>query len=237
MRDLIYSSNLLDRIKPQKKRDAWVIAKILSLQTGSSILDAGCGSQRYRKFCNHLIYKAQDFGEYSTDEMKSVDSPIGGSSGYEYGPLDYTGNIWSIQEKDEAFDSILCTEVLEHVPYPVDAILELIRLLKPGGVLFLTAPTYSIKHMDPFHYFTGFTNRFYEKISEIAEVELVSLEPNLNYYEVLSMEIARILSRSNILLWPLLLPAFLILYFKKPPADAIHALPYGYHVVFRKYDA
>lgn len=43
-----------------------------------------------------------------------------------------------IQEK--RFDFIVCTEVLEHTGNPFLAINEMHRLLKPGGVLFLSTP-------------------------------------------------------------------------------------------------
>lgn len=38
------------------------------------------------------------------------------------------------------FDIIICTEVLEHVSNPFDAVHEIKRILKPGGILFLTTP-------------------------------------------------------------------------------------------------
>jgi SAM-dependent methyltransferase len=39
-----------------------------------------------------------------------------------------------------SFDCVLCSEVLEHVPDDVQAISELRRVLKPGGVLVVTVP-------------------------------------------------------------------------------------------------
>lgn len=41
---------------------------------------------------------------------------------------------------DETFDIIICTEVLEHVANPFDAVTELHRMLKKGGLLFVTTP-------------------------------------------------------------------------------------------------
>jgi SAM-dependent methyltransferase len=42
--------------------------------------------------------------------------------------------------KDESFDIIVCTEVLEHTLQPFDAIKELHRILKKGGTLLLSTP-------------------------------------------------------------------------------------------------
>lgn len=39
-----------------------------------------------------------------------------------------------------AFDFVVCTEVLEHTLQPFDAVRELWRVLRPGGLLFLTVP-------------------------------------------------------------------------------------------------
>src|ERR1035441_6625058 len=39
-----------------------------------------------------------------------------------------------------SFDFIVCTEVLEHTLNPFDAVREIRRLLKPGGLLFGTTP-------------------------------------------------------------------------------------------------
>lgn len=38
------------------------------------------------------------------------------------------------------FDIIVCTEVLEHVLQPFSAMAELYRILRPGGILFLSTP-------------------------------------------------------------------------------------------------
>ena len=39
----------------------------------------------------------------------------------QYGELDYVGDIWDIKELP-IFDVVLCTEVLEYVPRPQDAL-------------------------------------------------------------------------------------------------------------------
>jgi SAM-dependent methyltransferase len=41
---------------------------------------------------------------------------------------------------DDCYDYIVCTEVLEHTLNPFDAMVELRRILKPSGKLFLTTP-------------------------------------------------------------------------------------------------
>ena len=54
----------------QDIRDAFVISELKNLKKNSHILDAGCGSQRYRNYCNHLTYRAQDFAAYNISIKK-----------------------------------------------------------------------------------------------------------------------------------------------------------------------
>ncbi|AGB42131.1 methyltransferase family protein [Halobacteroides halobius DSM 5150] len=56
---------------------------------------------------------------------------------------DYTVDICQNSEElidDNYFDYILCTEVLEHTLNPFSAIKEINRILKPGGLVFITVP-------------------------------------------------------------------------------------------------
>jgi SAM-dependent methyltransferase len=38
------------------------------------------------------------------------------------------------------YDFVVCTEVLEHVENPFDAVAEMFRILKPGGIVFVSTP-------------------------------------------------------------------------------------------------
>ena len=111
IRTWLYGTNFLNKIKFQKTRDAWVKQVLLSIAPGSRILDAGCGSQRYRSLCEHLDYSSQDFGGYVSDEKKGLEHSIGEESGYEYGELTYQCDICAIPEDKDTFDAILCTNI------------------------------------------------------------------------------------------------------------------------------
>ncbi len=50
------------------------------------------------------------------------------------------GDIQSIEYADNYFDVVVATAVIEHVPEPVKVISESKRILKPGGILILSAP-------------------------------------------------------------------------------------------------
>jgi SAM-dependent methyltransferase len=53
------------------------------------------------------------------------------------------GDIESMPFEDGAFEGVLCTEVLEHVPNPDSAVAEIWRVLKPGGVFIGSVPAQS----------------------------------------------------------------------------------------------
>ena len=52
------------------------------------------------------------------------------------------GDIQSLAYPDGSFDTVFSCETIEHVPEPRRAVGELVRVLKPGGRLFLTTPNY-----------------------------------------------------------------------------------------------
>jgi SAM-dependent methyltransferase len=67
--------------------------------------------------------------------------------------LDAAGSALDLPLRDECLDSILCLQVLEHVPDPERALREFYRCLKPGGVLLLSVPHLAYLHNEPHDYF------------------------------------------------------------------------------------
>jgi ubiquinone/menaquinone biosynthesis C-methylase UbiE len=58
--------------------------------------------------------------------------------------LAVAGDIEQMPFKDASFATVLCTEVLEHVPYPDQALREIRRVLRPGGTLIGSVPARSM---------------------------------------------------------------------------------------------
>lgn len=235
LKSLPVLNRLSRNLNNQHVRDRFVEAQLQKLPAGQRILDAGCGSQRFRQWCAHLDYKAQDFGQYTVDDKKSIASASGdGSPAYQYGALDYVGDIWNIAAPDASFDAILCTEVIEHIPYPVETIKEFSRLLKPQGTLILTAPSNCLRHMDPYFYSSGFSDRWYEKILGEHDLQIESIEAVGDYYSWIAVEIARTAASHSLFSKIILAPAFLYYYNKKKTKLSADTLCMGYHVVARK---
>jgi SAM-dependent methyltransferase len=160
---------LFDRVVHfnQLRLDTWVRENARRLPAGSKVLDVGAGGAPYRAFFEHCDYCTHDFCQLSPSDIRQ-----GG-----YAPIDIVSDISSLPVNDAEFDAVVCTEVLEHVPHPIDAINEIGRVLKPGGLLLLSAPLGSGIHQEPFHFYGGYTPFFYRHFLPLAGFAAFSVEP------------------------------------------------------------
>ncbi len=179
-RSPIFSFNLVNR-------DRWVGEQAEKLQPGSRLLDVGAGSCPYRSLFSHCEYYAQDFTELQEEQLRH------GS----YGKIDYVCDASAIPVASASFDTVLCTEMLEHVSDPLAVVRELSRLLKPGGKLILTAPLGSGIHQEPHHYYGGFTPYWYKKFLTEVGFSDIQVEPNAGSYKFFSQEALRFIVNSR----------------------------------------
>jgi len=66
---------------------------------------------------------------------------------------------WSLPDWSKfhnAFDFVLCEQVLEHVLDPKQAVRNLSHLMKPGGLLHVSVPAINNSHGEPFYFYAGF---------------------------------------------------------------------------------
>lgn len=172
----------------QKNREEWLEKTLKRIPSGKKILDAGAGELRYKKFCSHLKYVSQDFGQYNgkgnTEGLQTKT--------YDNSKLDIVSDIINIPVKNNSFDVVMCIEVFEHIPEPVKAIKEFSRILKPKGKLIITAPFCSLTHMAPYYFANGYSKYWYEKILRENNFIIDEISFNGNYFEYLAQEIRRI---------------------------------------------
>ncbi len=91
------------------------------------LLDVGCGVKPYEHLLVPFVEKYIGI-EYSPE------------SGYRGNKADLCGDASALPLADASIDTILCTEVMEHLADPEKTISEFVRVLRPGGTLVTTAP-------------------------------------------------------------------------------------------------
>ena len=172
-------------------REAWIRKKLSQIPEGESILDAGAGELKWKPACSHLVYTSQDFCQYTGAENSSAGLQ---HENWDTSGVDIVSDIISIPVEDGAFENVLCSEVLEHVPDPIKAVAELSRVLKIGGKLILTAPFCSLTHFAPYHFSTGFNIYWYRESLTALGFEIIEEMPNGNYFSFFSQELSRLTS-------------------------------------------
>ncbi len=169
-------------------REKWLKKTLKKIPSGKKILDAGAGELQYRKYCKHLKYVSQDFAQYDgTGDGNGLQTKTWDNS-----KLDIISDITSIPVKDKSFDALMCIEVLEHIPRPIDAIQEFSRIIKKGGKLIITAPFNSITHFSPYFFNTGLTKYCYEEHLTSSGFQINEITFNGNYFESLAHEVRRL---------------------------------------------
>ncbi len=108
------------------------------LNRTDKVLDAGCGIGLYG--LNYAIkQKADVIGvDMSKDKIENAEK-LKKSLGITNIKFE-KGDLTNLKFKDNSFDFVLCSDVLEHIPNDKKALKELARVLKKGGSLILTFP-------------------------------------------------------------------------------------------------
>lgn len=169
-------------------REKWLEKALSEVPAGVKILDAGAGELKYKKFCTHLEYISQDFGQY---DGKGNDVGFQMEK-WDNSKLDIISDICEMPIENKSFDAVMCVEVFEHLPEPAKAVKEFSRVLKKDGILIITAPFCSMTHFAPYHFANGYNKYWYEKILTENGFEINEISPNGSYFEYIAQEIRRI---------------------------------------------
>lgn len=113
------------------------LARQIRQHVSGTVLDAGCGFGPYRRLL-----------EAAADRYESLDVRRGMEDQTYVTDLQTMADVPS-----DHFDAVICSEVLEHLPRPADALAQIHRVLKPGGVLIVTVPYLSRLHDEPHDYY------------------------------------------------------------------------------------
>ena len=117
---------------------AYMLRVAAEIPPGARILDVGAGEQPYRELFEHARYECCDWANSVHPGARKVD---------------YVAPADDLPLEDGTYDAVVCTQVLEHVAEPGDVLAELFRILKPGGVAYVTVPLAWEEHEAPYDFF------------------------------------------------------------------------------------
>lgn len=115
----------------------------LPLQRGMKVLDAGCGAGRH--LCEAFRHPGIDVVgiDLSYDDLAKTRALLNLMSlELENQWLLARATITHLPFPDNVFDVVICSEVLEHIPDNLRAIKEIVRVLKPKGILAVSVPRF-----------------------------------------------------------------------------------------------
>jgi SAM-dependent methyltransferase len=143
------------------------------------LLDVGCGDKPYeRLFAPHI-------DEYIGVEYQDTYAQ---SANARKGKADFVYSGDRLPFGDASFDTVLCSQVGEHVPDPRAFFKDLARVLKPSGRLIVTVPFSYRIHSAPndFHRFTQYALREYARW---LDLEIEVLEPRGGVWTVIGAKL------------------------------------------------
>jgi SAM-dependent methyltransferase/glycosyltransferase involved in cell wall biosynthesis len=110
-----------------------LLASFEPYRRSGRILDVGCGA-------GHLLKVAMERGwsAYGTEIAAGAFDQLA-----RLGITAFRGELQSAGYPDGFFDVVFCSEVIEHLLDPVSLLDESARILRPGGLIYLTTPNFN----------------------------------------------------------------------------------------------
>lgn len=149
---------------------SWYDANLKEFAKGS-LLDLGCG-------------KAPLYGTYE-QLVEKVTLADWANSWHENPHLDVICDITKkLPFDDESFDTVILSDVLEHIPNPSEVMSEVSRILKPDGFALINTPFMYLLHEFP-HDYHRYTEFMLERLVKESGMEVVKVEALGGGYAVL----------------------------------------------------
>lgn len=155
------------------------------------LVDLGCGQRPYEAVLDGRV--SAYFGFDRTASSK----------------VDVRTDLSSLPLKASSCDTVLCSQVLEHLPEPAYFVGETARVLRPGGSLLLTAPHIWGVHEEPHDYFR-FTPYGLRHIAACAGLDVRVAEPLAGFWVTAGARLCYYLEHFE---WGLMAPFVRLLYF------------------------
>jgi 2-polyprenyl-3-methyl-5-hydroxy-6-metoxy-1,4-benzoquinol methylase len=153
-----------------------VLRQFDSYGGGQNILDVGCGNGSFVKVALQKGYQAEgiDLSDLAVEVAQRFSLPVT--------KLDF----FSKNISDSSRDIVTMFEVIEHLPNPVDFLRRSEKVVRPGGLIYLTTPNFNsldrrvlgrkwnVFHREHYTYFT--TQTLIKLIRNNTELDILHIE-------------------------------------------------------------
>jgi len=185
------------------------------------MLDLGCGNKPYQ-----AMFAKRVSEHVGCDVVQSSERCV-----------DILCPATAIPIEDGAFDTVLCTQVIEHVADHKLVLKEAFRLLKPEGKLILSAPMYWPLHEEPYDFFR-FTKHGLDYLLKETGFVQVEMIPNGGKWALAGQALVHCLVTTRFCDWAItrkiLLPSVNRAFAWIDSKHTNHNNPMNYVVVARK---
>jgi SAM-dependent methyltransferase len=118
------------------KKRVQTIFEWMNPQDDSLILDCACGRGFYLNMFRYVSQCKLVGLELDWPVIVKAKHNVGHLPGL----MLNNANIYALPYPDNTFDGVILSEILEHIDRDVDGLKEVLRVLKPGGVVAITVP-------------------------------------------------------------------------------------------------
>lgn len=171
------------------------------------ILDLGCGVKPYES----LFPSVEKYVGFDVEPHPRVD---------------VTGFNWDLPFEDNEFDALISTQVLEHTAKIRETVAEMRRIVKPGGLVYVSVPLTFPEHGIPYDFYR-FTR--YGLMEVFKDFEIISLTPHNGYLATLIRlwnAFLNYIPGARFFLWPVFLVNNLVALCFDAVAKALSHLPH-----------
>jgi SAM-dependent methyltransferase len=124
------------RLSPVHFRASRLFYALQALKdTKGGLLDVGCGVGDFPEAIKHYYPKLEVYGIDISKKAISLARKRAKKVKFK------VADVQKLPFKDETFEAVTCFDLLEHVENPQEALAEIYRVLKPGGIFHTFIPT------------------------------------------------------------------------------------------------
>lgn len=160
------------------------------------LVDIGCGD---KPFFKHLKDRVEEYiGVDHPDTMHSKSA------------IDTLASVYNMPFKNNTFDTAILTQVIEHLEDPENALIEINRIMKPGGKLFISWPFLYPIHEAPRDFYR-YTKFGMEHLAKKTGFDIIKLKSSSGFWITLFGFISKYLYDKSAFVYILLYPFLFLL--------------------------